>query len=471
MNKKKTLIILGALLLVLLLAYLVFVIVNSPDGEENPTYILADIDKDSLSEISYTYKEDSFTFHQVDGVWRLDSNPRLTFKENIIKGMITSFDPLKAWVSLGETNDEKLEEFGLKDPELSISMTDSVNGKKTYYIGLHNTFNSYYYFREQDSREVYMISSVVPIYFKYKLSDMVEGEIIPEFSLATTKKVSFSLPDGKELIYTHYAAGNKNEYTDAFSWYLSVDGGEEFAIDTELCRSFGAFLGTLKLSDVVTFDPSSTDYGLDSAVIMKVSYTAVKDEEDNAKSADEREFELIIGSTDDEGNYYVKSTESGVVYRLKADILKKIANSDIESKKPTTITSINEQLIDKLTIAGGGKSLFINITYDKGLSYSSNGEKIEYGDILELMNLLLTTPVANYAYLVEPDEHENNDILFSVDFRFLQGATDQDVLKITSYNKDYDLVSFRGESEMLILKSDTQKLIDELSRTLKTLNK
>lgn len=170
MINAKGIIILSAFILILV-TVLVFVngmdsltnIIGFENLEDNP--VVFEIDSEEIREITINMPKENFTlFKDSNDIWKCKNADFIVDTEKI-ETLVSSLSYVYAY-ELIEKNSQKLSDYGLDDPEYTITAVTE-DKSVTFYRGKETPVGNYYYFKTSDSDDVYsQYSEKCKIFFK-----------------------------------------------------------------------------------------------------------------------------------------------------------------------------------------------------------------------------------------------------------------------------------------------------------------
>lgn len=177
MNKqKKQLIMLVVVLLAVIIAFVVVTKLSQDDKEDEALkYQVTDMTKDSVTKLSYTNENGTFSFTKVDDSWQYDNDTSLNIKESTLDNMVAKVASLESDNQITDVSDASI--YGLDSPDITISISDG-NKAETINIGDYNlTTSTYYVSRDEDTSVIYTTTSATISSFQTQnIDELVEVE-------------------------------------------------------------------------------------------------------------------------------------------------------------------------------------------------------------------------------------------------------------------------------------------------------
>ena len=341
MKKKSRTLILGASSLVILSgAYLLLRIYNQNAQEaelaESAQEEILSIDEDTLASVSFEIDGSEVTFLYEDEEWSLENDPEFPVDSTYLMTTLSYLEPLEAVRTLEEVTDTG--EYGIDEPQNTITLTDSEGTETILTIG----------------STIYTINTSLRDSLHDDLYDYAEGEELPYILSSEISGLSVEKADGSyELLLEDAVWMVQDDGTDAVS-------ADQDAVDTVISSIAGA-----SYADYLEYNCTSPeDYGLDDpAAVLTILYEEDSEtqsesedaseeastESDSSASESEEETEaiteeeaaaaqltLLIGSTDESGDYYVQQDGSTEVHTISYDTLSSLLEKTGEDFEETS---------------------------------------------------------------------------------------------------------------------------------------
>lgn len=289
MKQKKTMLILGIALVVLLGCYVGLTTWNQQQEEqakeEEEASKINLVDADELTAVSYTNGESTLGFVKEDGTWYDAEDREIPMNQDVVGNFADSVASLTAKRELKDPDD--IADYGLDAPAYTISYTTADGKEGAVYIG--NLTGEDYYAMVEDSDQIYTIADDLPYSMDFDLSGYIQTDTVPSISSGNLKKIEIT----------------ENETTTTFE-------------DEDDLGELAGGWGTLTLTDLADYhvtEETLADYGLDEA--SRVTATAEYEDTDTGKN---KSFTVYLGSTDTNGNRYVMVDGSVLVYTVSSSV-------------------------------------------------------------------------------------------------------------------------------------------------------
>jgi hypothetical protein len=470
-KKIRNLIIMAAVLALLMIVY--FVTGALSGGGDDTTapetlqsYPVASVTPDGVEKITMTVKYRTDTAHTHDaesgeveykkrtltlcldgGSWRFEEYPDVPVRADAAKMILDDLNSAASTELINISDEASLGAYGFDDPNVKLTLSYSNGTSREFFIGNKNSFNYMYYFLDpKDKTKVYMVDDTLPSLLTGNVLDFVLYDEIPKLESGDATTLKWTQGD-TTLVYTYYPNGNTKDYTDDYLWYLSVNGGAEFALDEDVTALITEAVTTMSYLDCLACDTEKdADYGLDKAGRLEVSY----------KSREEiKTFAVYLGSITDDGYYHVRPDGSVLTYYLStvaSDNFEVLISENERNLRPDEIFYADYERVDSISFSAGEKTLSVALTHSDGkTTYSDkSGATLEYSSYSKICKALEELKATSYTSVYEGDPAFGNDLIFKVDFTFNAGDRASATLEIRRYSEKYCVVTFMDRADQLV---------------------
>lgn len=297
MKKYKSLVILLAVLVVLVVAYVVTGQLKKKSAEkENEQKQIAVLDMSDITSIQYTNGTDTMSFIKEDGTWYSESDKEFPLQQSSLESMAETFGTLSANGEL--TDGDTLADYGLEEPQYTITLKDADGEQQNIYIG--NAAGEDYYMTVGDKEKIYTVDYSVVNAMNFDLDSMLQKDTFPSIGADNIKKVTIT----KAGETTEYDADNSDQSDDI----TAIGGG----------------LGAAYFVECVDYSVQADEldqYGLDEA--QRTTVTVVYTDSDDK----EQTFTLYVGGRDESDAYnYVQMDGSKMVNTMTKETVNNILN-------------------------------------------------------------------------------------------------------------------------------------------------
>lgn len=250
----------------------------------------------------------------------------------------------------------ELSDYGLDNPQLTISYEEKDGTKHTIYLGDKNTTTENYYLKMNDDENVYLVDSTLKVSFMYSLYDLFDMETFPLVETSSykhieltngTKKIQFNAvveEDAEEYI--------ENDYKEKdITWYVKKADSDEYKLANQITVKAMAEEMTefafYRAVDYKVEQEEYSKYGFDNPVaVIKVDYQVL--DETTAELVEvadginevkcdtiDKNYILYIGNKCNENSstdeYYVRVDGSNKVYTMESSVLSRFVDLDVDS--------------------------------------------------------------------------------------------------------------------------------------------
>ncbi len=272
---------------------------------------------DEIVAVTYTNQTEtfSFTYDQETDTWSNEECPDFPISYDKFATAVYGLEKLAGTRKLENMTEDDLAEFGLLEPDYTVTAQGEDGTVFTMYVGRQNTTTGDYYARVKgEDTVVYTIESNVVNYLSYDLYDLIQVEKYPSVKEDTLQSLEFTSAEGtismerEEKVETTEVEGELSENT-GIAWKVTGDATAEALVSLVEGISF------TECVDYKVAEDTEADYGFDSpAGVLTVAYT---------NSAKETvTVTLTVGGYDSKsGSYYCLMNDSAMVNLVNASVL------------------------------------------------------------------------------------------------------------------------------------------------------
>lgn len=371
-------------------------------------------DQEIVQSIKIKNKDDEYTirYNKTDKVYQLDGYADLSLTESDIDTLVNYATTLNGYDKVNTV--EKLADFGLEKPSITVTITYYDNATVTLLIGNETPDKNGYYAYLQGKDEVVMVNADTVSYFQLKKGQYLERNLIAAPSVkkddANGKVVLYELTvngiDKQPLTLRQVAASDGEEYS--YSTFVITKPYKRMVSET-VNSSLSGFT-YLVADEGVVLHPTAADkakYGFNNPYAVLDVTLAVQTAEEKTESdtdADSNEFiyynsatsKITIGSKDANGNYYVMANDNNAIYLVSASSLSVIA----ERTYANTISELLflKSIVDlkQVSISTDGKTYNFMLTHDESKENSDeqitvmcDSKKLDTADFRTLYSRLM----------------------------------------------------------------------------------
>lgn len=370
MKKKKKLIgLLTALVVLILLTAAYFCLKNynkeqeAESETEDTSVAVTSIEETDITGLTYILDKEKLEFKKDNDSWHYAQDENFPVDQDKMKTLLDNFKDIKAVRDLGQL--ENLEDYGLKEPQNTVTVTSNNGVETVFYIGNENETTGDYYMYMNNPEHVYTVGSTFANAFNGKLYDLVVDSSFPSITSNSIIKAVVEQQDNQLTL--------ESSRDDSATWSVTDSKNEKKEADGTKSNQLLSNVTSLNFTDYIDYNCKDLEqYGLkDPSAVITLDYTitsevpaesdrtetdtenvseaseagtadTVKTSENAAaeKSSDEQTEEsesetestklvtevkqivLQIGNQTEDGDYYVKTSDNNEVHTMSADALK-----------------------------------------------------------------------------------------------------------------------------------------------------
>lgn len=471
MKNKKGLIAAIIILFILLGLYVGLKVTGKEDEEKQIEEITAfEVKEEDISKISIENDGTQHTFVKEDEIWRYVEDEKIPLNQTVVSNIISSLTSVKAQREL--KNAGNLADYGLEEAKLKVTITDKDNVETVLHFGDENEAVSGVYMSIGDNETIYLVNSSLKSNFQFVKNDLAEMEELPKITAGNIHKVEINGKDGIETLQEEEAEG---------LWTLYKKDGKQVSVDTSKVNDYMNHFSSLSWTDFISYKTNQlSDYGLENPVTITVSYEEEQKSEDDSEDASQepvmvkKEFALLVGNKDENGNYYVKTTDSNI-YTMASSVVEEMMNLDAEQLISSLVTDYSLADMDKITIERNNETYVLtrqekevqkedSEETTKETEYYLNDEKIPYEDI---SNFYLKVSGLEWQTMTENQNVENAEIVIT----FEKQNHIQDVVHYYVYDDNFYLATKADGTQMLVNKMKVREMIEAFDEMIKNWEK
>lgn len=363
-KKGKGLLFAVLILIVLLVLYFVIDLQQKKSDQEAETEeteessLPVSVTEDEISKVTVKNGDVTMTYVKNDDTWTYEEDPDFPLDESAVNTKMNCLTTLT--VDRVLESPEDLSEYGLDKPQQEVTVLKTDGTTFTLYIGNQNSSNNDFYVKVDDGADVYTMPSSSVNAFNMQPYDVAKADSFPTLESTNIRDIKVEKEDGT-VEFSSDESGT--------SWTVKdQDGNEETAGATaasDLTNAVSSLTykkfidykgddlaqyGLDKPTETVTIVTEETETGSEETTTEAVSETATEaamteavSEEETTEAVTETESEteteepktievtttLLIGNTNDDGDYYVKLADNNGVYTMSESTLDKLLNVDV----------------------------------------------------------------------------------------------------------------------------------------------
>lgn len=397
--------------------------------EEKGSFDLNARTAEDVSGLSWTLEGTVYDFVNNGGTWQKQGDTAFPVDQQKLQTMAEELLALKATRKLEDVT--SLADYGLAEPAFSVQVTWSSGTTTTYALGDATPFADGYYLSLSDQAGVaYTVEDDLSDIFDTTMTALAVKEIIPTAENVTRITVG----EGFDATYEDVSLTiNPDQH-----WYAEgqpLDGVDDL-VEAVQDVAWASLVDTAATADALSA------YGLDTPTAITLY--------DGADAA----VTLLIGSTDDNGDYYACLPDSTMVYLVEAEDVSDVLAATADSMVSTTLLALPYEQVQVATMTVGAKTY--TMIPEQIATMTDTGDAIENpGE--DAWNVLIALTASG-----TPAEDRDGDVLLTVELSNKDGM----VAGITISEYDADSYCYTME-DRTVLVSATK--VDALIRAIKQL--
>lgn len=494
-KKRNTLVFLFICILVFAGGYALLSVYGPKDGEEDEEEQAEEVEllsmkEDSISSIEFENSFCSMKLLNQGEAWFWEKDKKFPLNQEYANDMAETVSDLKAIRKIVE-DPEDMEEFGLKDPEITISF-QGASGENTLYLGDESpSSDGGYYCRLNDDNTVYEVDASVFTSFNYSNHQMMVLEDIPEITTTQITKLEIKNPKEFDFTAVNKAIGDSSSWSIEDSYSQPVVGDE-----SEISTFLGSY-GSFSYKEAVEYNCKDfASYGLEekkpATAFIQLDYYELVDveEDDEAENTEDtgeetegetkqetkqervdHQAKIVIGNQNEDGDYFVRVNDSNYVYLMDEESVDKLLPDKAYLYVEKIISRISVDNMAKMTFTADGKDYII--TRKEKTTVNDDGEEETETDYF-FNNKTMETSVFNALTMSWSSletaqeltkkekkqlEKEEENIVLSVD---IEGTGMDQHVEFLAFNKSYYAVKDGEDMFFLIDKRDVDNFIQKL---------
>lgn len=370
MKKKKKLIgLLTALVVLILLTAAYFCLKNynkeqeAESETEDTSVAVTSIEETDITGLTYTLDKEKLEFKKENDSWHYAQDENFPVDQDKMKTLLDNFKNIKAVRDLGQL--ENLEDYGLEEPQNTVTVTSNNGVETVFYIGNENETTGDYYMYMNNPEHVYTVGSTFANAFNGKLYDLVVDSSFPSITSNSIIKAVVDQQDNQLTL--------ESSRDDSATWSVTDSKNKKKEADGTKSNQLLSNVTSLNFTDYIDYNCKDLEqYGLkDPSAVITLDYTITSEvpaesdstetDADNVSEAGEagtadtektsegvaaeksldgqteepesetestklvtevKQIVLQIGNRTENGDYYVKTSDNNEVHTMSADALK-----------------------------------------------------------------------------------------------------------------------------------------------------
>lgn len=276
--------------------------------EETGTFALTDKTSEDLVGISWTKDDVSYHFVREDDLWVNADDAAFPVNQDAVQALADDLFGIAADRKIEDV--QKVADYGLDVPVFTVAGEWSDGTTTEYAMGDATPFGDGYYLKLSGSdTTVYTVANSLNTMFSDTLVDLAQPEEIPAVENADRLTVGTSL----DVSFSETSSTLDPQQ----NWYAS-DGT---AVDDAAVEELVEAAQSIEWNELLT--ASATGEELTGWNLTDDAATALTVYENG-----EPVISLLIGATDDSGNYYARLSDSTMVYTVTSDSVSSLREAD-----------------------------------------------------------------------------------------------------------------------------------------------
>ncbi len=330
---------------------------------------------DELTGMEWTVNDTSFSFTKAADGWQVTGDAAYPVEQEEVTQLGDTLLGMTAFREL--TNITNPADYGLENANFTLTATWSDGSQTIYTMGMETPFGDGWYLSLGESGIAYAVDKNLSSTFDVTLSELTAKEAIPTVETATRVIVG----------------------------ELDVSKAD----DTEIWTAAdGTVLDSAKVDDLIA-NIEAVDW--DELVTAKADDLAVYSLDDETATAITLHGAgassiILLGSTDEAGDYYARLPDSTMVYTVAADTVSDILSSDVDSLWSNALITLSAEKVATATFTAG----------DKVYAYDAETGADLWSDIVSLTakSRLTEAPAGAVILTVDVTDTEGNAISLTI---------------------------------------------------------
>lgn len=386
-KKKKGKGLLFAVLILIVLLVLYFVIdlqqkkadQEAETEETEESSLPVSVTEDEISKVTVKNGDVTMTYVKNDDTWTYEEDPDFPLDESAVNTKMNRLTTLT--VDRVLESPEDLSEYGLDKPQQEVTVLKTDGTTFTLYIGNQNSSNNDFYVKVDDGADVYTMPSSSVNAFNMQPYDVAKADSFPTLESTNIRDIKVEKEDGtvefssdetgtswtvKDQDGNEETAGATaaSDLTSAVSSltykkFIDYKGDDlaQYGLDkptetvtivteeteeeteteteevTEAATETEMVSESESTSETETGSEETTEAATETETATEAVTEAAIETESEIETEEPKTIEvtttLLIGNTNDDGDYYVKLADNNGVYTMSESTLDKLLNVDV----------------------------------------------------------------------------------------------------------------------------------------------
>ena len=461
--------------------------VNEEETTED-TVAIASIDAETIGSIYFKNESNEMTLMLGDdAVWKNSEDELFPVNQTYAGNMQSALASVTSSRTLTEVTKD-LASFGIDTPAVQVIATLDDGTTTSIAIGDEAPVAGGYYATVNEGSEVYIVTAAFYNCFIYTLTEMTASETIPTITAENITHLTVENKD-KPNVEISYDETSYADYAGFTNWTMKQPYATAIPADVDAVATVLSNYASIAFLSCIDYNAKDlSKYGLDdpTASIALEYYelftkdTAETDTTDSSStdSADTAEvettkvyhdYELIIGTTDEAGNYYAKLKDSNAVHTISADTVATLTAIDAYSTAYHYINLINIEAIDKIDVELNGETYTMSLKKSMETVDDVEAEVTKYyfGDKLadetefQALYQLMITPSTERD--LPKDYVKNSQAPYmTITYHFITDNNKTVTIKYLPYDESFYAVNTNGIEYFLTDKRKVNEIADAI---------
>lgn len=451
---------------------------------------LIDFDIEDLVKVTVVNPKESLSFLYDGKIFSYADNKNLAMNQSKVKFIFNAATSIRS-NALIATNLDDTANYGLDKPERKVVMEKKDGEIVTINIGVY--FDTYYYVNIEGDQNIYTITTLGSELDKV-IFDYIEVDELPTLTVETLLDVMYEDKD-KTIEAKYFEKGlPERDLSGTQLWFFKSPEDKYYYMEDAARKAYFEKIVALAFSECVDFDLDDeklAKYGLDdpTASLVVNYFTSEKSEvetgemetaaDGSTKPVTEEkttmvyhDYKLLIGNSNEAGDYYAKLEKSDQVVILKKDdvefFLNELHSTYLMSLYPLMARITN---VDWLELEIGDKKWEMKIV-DTGkkdeegaliYDYFINEEEIEKLVFSQLYQAIIgidgDRPIKEADALKIEDEEDTIFIKIHGTDDHLVTAT------LREFNESYYVMTVEDELLLYVTRKEVESLINQFAKS------
>ena len=309
--------------------------VNEEETTED-TVAIASIDAETIGSIYFKNESNKMTLMlDDDAVWKNSEDELFPVNQTYAGNMQSALASVTSSRTITEVTKD-LASFGLDTPAVQVIATLDDGTTTSIAIGDEAPVVGGYYATVDEGSEVYIVTAAFYNCFIYTLTEMTATETIPTITAEYITHLTVENKD-KQNVEISYDETSYADYAGFTNWTMDQPYATAIPADADAVATVLSNYASIEFLSCIDYNAKDlSKYGFDDPTAsIALEYYEVE------TTKVYHDYELIIGTTDEAGNYYAKLKDSNAVHTISADTVATLTAIDAYSTAYHYINLIN----------------------------------------------------------------------------------------------------------------------------------